>query len=64
MIERSEIRIIREELYELRQLYKKIAEEHIATEEPSPEDIESLESGEGTVGEDEIWGVLDRYMKK
>ena len=49
---------IRQELHELRILYKKIAEQHIPTEDPTPEDIEALEREDETVGEDEIWKDL------
>lgn len=58
MTDASDLETIRQELYELRLLYKKIAEQHIPTEEPTPEDIEALESEDETVGEEEVLNAL------
>jgi hypothetical protein len=55
-----ELNTIREELENLRFLYKKIAEQHIPVEEPSPEDIEAIESDDDVVGLDEVLALLDR----
>ena len=63
MAETPELENIREELHELRLLYKKIAEQHIPTEKPQPEDVEALENREETVGEEEIWRALERGRK-
>jgi hypothetical protein len=60
MTDTPDLETIRQELHELRLLYKKIAEHHIPTEEPLPGDIEALESEEETVGEKEIWKALQR----
>ena len=61
MADASDLETIRQELHELRLLYKKVAEQHIPTEEPTPEDIEALESEDELVGEEEIWKALIRY---
>jgi len=58
MINTPDLESILEELHELRLLYKKIAEQHIPTEEPSPLEIKDLESREEMVGEEEIWRAL------
>ena len=63
MTNASDLETIRRELHELRLLYKKIAEQHIPAEEPTPEDIEALESQDETVGEEEIWKALKRPKK-
>jgi len=63
MTETPDLQNIREELHELRLLYKKIAEQHIPAEEPQPEDVKALESRDETVGEEEIWRALDRGRK-
>ena len=60
MTDTSDLETIRQELHELRLLYKKIAEQHIPTEEPTPEDIAALENEDEIVGEEEIWKVLHR----
>jgi hypothetical protein len=60
MTNTPDLESILEELHELRLLYKKIAEQHIPTEEPSPQDIKDLERREETVGEEEIWRALNR----
>ena len=61
MADASDLETIRQELHELRLLYKKIAEQHIPTEEPTPEDIKALGSEDELVGEEEIWKALIRY---
>ena len=58
MTNTAELETIRQELHELRLLYKKIAEQHIPTEKPTPEDTEALESEDETVGEEEIRRAL------
>ncbi|MFH2111153.1 MAG: hypothetical protein ABIJ47_07850 [Candidatus Bathyarchaeota archaeon] len=63
MTNASDLETIRQELHELRLLYKKIAEQHIPTEEPTPEDIEALESEDELVGEEDIWKTLKRPTK-
>ncbi len=63
MTDTSDLETIRRELHELRLLYKKIAEHHIPTEEPTPEDIEALDSEDETVGEEEIQKALKRLKK-
>jgi len=60
MTNAPDLETIRQELHELRLLYKKIAEQHIPTEEPTPEDIEALESEDEMIGEEEIWKALNR----
>ena len=63
MVEASELRAIREELQMLRFLYKKIAEQHIPVEEPSPGDVEAIECAEEAVGLVEVRGLLERRGK-
>jgi len=63
MTDASDLETIRQELHELRLLYKKIAEQHIPTEEPTPEDIEALESQYETVGEEEIRKALKQTQR-
>ena len=58
MTDASDLETIRQELHQLRLLYKKIAEQHISTEEPTPEDTEALESEDETVGEEEVLKAL------
>jgi len=58
MTDASDLETIRQELHELRLLYKKTAEQHIPTEDPTPEDTEALESEDETVGEEEILKAL------
>jgi len=60
MTDTPDLETIRQELHEPRLLYKKIAEQHIPTEEPLPGDIEALESEEETLGEEEIRRALKR----
>jgi hypothetical protein len=50
----TEINEIKEELQTLRLLYKKIAEQHIQTKTPTPEDIVALETSEETIDLDLI----------
>ena len=63
MTDASDFETLRRELHELRLLYKKIAEHHIPAEEPTPEDIEALESEDEIIGEEEIWKALNRPTK-
>lgn len=63
MIETSELNAIREELEVLRRLYKKIVAQNIAVEEPSPGDIEAIESDEETVGLEEVLAKLGQPRK-
>ena len=44
--------------HEPKTTHKKIAEQHIPTEEPTAEDIEALESEDELVGEEEIRKAL------
>jgi archaellum component FlaC len=44
MSESSEIQEIREEIRELRLLYRKLAEDLIPEEEPTPEEVEALDA--------------------
>ena len=64
MTNTSDLETIRQELHELRLLYKKIAEQHIPTEGPTPEDTEALDSEDVTVGEEEIRKALKRSPPK
>lgn len=58
MADASELNEIKEELHTLRLLYKNIAEQHILTEEPCREDLESVEE---TIDLD---GILAHFDKK
>ena len=58
-----ELNTIREEIETLRFLYKKIAEQHISVEAPSPEDIEAIESDEETCDIDDAFTLLNQRRK-
>ncbi len=60
MTDAHDLETIRQELHMLRLLYKKIADQHIPTEKPTPEDTEALETEDETVGEEEILKALKR----
>lgn len=55
-----EIRKIRADLDLLAKLYAKLVDRLIPEEEPEPEDIEAIKSGDKVVGEAELLRVLGR----
>ena len=63
MVEISELNAIREELETLLFLYKKIAEQRIPVEEPSPGDIVAIESDEETYDIDDAFTLLNQRRK-
>ncbi|NHV98327.1 MAG: hypothetical protein HA496_01620 [Thaumarchaeota archaeon] len=53
------LREIREELREIRLLYKELIERLIPVEEPLSDEKEAIESSDETVGEEELLKALD-----
>jgi len=49
---------IRDELKELRLLYRSLVDKLVPGEEPLEDEKEAIESSEGLVGEDEVFRVL------
>ena len=60
----SELQQIREELYTLKVLYKRMADERIGSEKATPEEIESVEAADETVSKEEFFKLLDETPVK
>lgn len=58
MTESSEIQQLREEIQELRLLYRRLAETLIPEEKPAPGDLESITESDETVNKDEFLRAL------
>lgn len=55
----ASLKEIREELREIRLLYKELIERLIPVEEPLSDEKEAIESSDETVGEEELLKALD-----
>ncbi|MEM2089457.1 MAG: hypothetical protein QXF52_12480 [Thermoproteota archaeon] len=55
----ASLKEIREELREIRLLYKELVERLIPVEEPLSDEKEAIESGDETVSEEELLKALD-----
>jgi len=55
----ASLKEIREELREIRLLYKELVERLIPVEEPLSDEKEAIESSDETVGEEELLKALD-----
>ena len=65
MTQESEIQQLREEVLELRLLYKKLAESMIQTVKPTPEELESLkDDSEGCVSKEEFMEMLGSKSRR
>ncbi|MDP2900224.1 MAG: hypothetical protein Q8O47_04580 [Candidatus Bathyarchaeota archaeon] len=64
MTDSSELQQIRDELFSLKLLYKRVAEDHIPSEKATVEDIESIESPDETVSKEEFLRLLDETPVK
>jgi len=65
MTQESEIQQLREEIYELRLLYKKLAESLIPVVKPTPEEIESLEDdSKDYLSEEELVELLGSKRRR
>jgi hypothetical protein len=64
MTDSSELQQIREELQELRFLYRRLAEALIPEEQATPEDLESINALDGTMSNDEFLRALEETPVK
>jgi hypothetical protein len=65
MTQESEIQQLREEVLELRLLYKKLAESMIPTVKPTPEELESLkDDSDDCISEAEFMKILGSKRRR